>query len=71
MNVNGLLIVALAALCVCLGMTWERARHALFDAPPLRRRAAELSAAAFRDRASTLLIVTGCGLVVLAVAWPR
>ncbi|WP_019630484.1 hypothetical protein [Actinomadura atramentaria] len=71
MNVEGLLVVALAVLCVCAGMSWERARHARFDAPPFRRRAAELGAAAFRDRGNALLIVAGAALVVLTVAWPH
>ncbi|MFC4908449.1 hypothetical protein [Actinomadura gamaensis] len=66
MTGNGLLILAVAALAVYMGMTWERARRAMFDVRQGRRRVSNLRSTASRERGHAFWILI-CSVLVLFV----
>ncbi|MBW8486161.1 hypothetical protein [Actinomadura parmotrematis] len=68
MNGNGFLVICAAALAVYMGMTWERARRALFDVRSGRKRVDNLKRAATRERFHAYLVVTAAAAVIFMIA---
>ncbi|MEV5574554.1 hypothetical protein AB0L06_31355 [Spirillospora sp. NPDC052269] len=66
MTGNAVLILAVAGLAVYMGMTWERARRAMFDVRQSRRRVTNLRVAASRERGHAIWIVA-CTVLVLVL----
>ncbi|MCP2340984.1 hypothetical protein [Actinomadura rupiterrae] len=64
MTGNGVLILAVAALAIYMGMTWERARRAMFDVRQGRRRVNNLRTTANRERGHAFWILI-CSVLVL------
>ncbi|GAA1548826.1 hypothetical protein GCM10009678_34450 [Actinomadura kijaniata] len=71
MNGSGLLIIAIAALAAYMGMSWERARRAIFDVRVSRKRVQNLRQTAMRERFHAVLIVTGSLFVIFMIARNR
>ncbi|WP_026416312.1 hypothetical protein [Actinomadura oligospora] len=66
MTGNAILVLAMAALAVYMGMTWERARRAMFDVRQSRRRVTNLRATASKERGHAIWILA-CTVLVLVL----
>ncbi|MFC5182394.1 hypothetical protein [Actinomadura harenae] len=67
MTENAVLVLAVAALAVYMGMSWERARRAMFDVRQSRRRVTTLRATASRERGNSIWILACTLLAVVLI----
>ncbi|MQY02040.1 hypothetical protein [Actinomadura macrotermitis] len=68
MSGNGFLVLCVAGLAAYMGMSWERARRALFDVRTGRRRVDGLRQAANRERFHAYLIVIASVAAIFMIA---
>ncbi|KAB2346844.1 hypothetical protein [Actinomadura rudentiformis] len=71
MSGSGFLILGVAALAAYMGISWERARRAIFDVRVGRQRVSNLRQAAVRERLHAILIVSASLLVIYLIARHR
>jgi hypothetical protein len=71
MSGSGFLILGVAALAAYMGISWERARRAIFDVRVGRQRVSNLRHTAVRERLHAVLIVSASLLVIYLIARQR